>query len=123
MSSAALRWTFGPFMVDPANACLWHGTEVVALSPKAFDVLYYLVQHPNRVVTKDELLDAVWPETAVTDAVVRMAIAALRKALDDTAPPHFIATVQRRGYRFLAPVTVADASGLTAATPTPPASP
>src|SRR5499433_3486856 len=117
MSSAALRWTFGPFAVDPANACLWHGTEVVALSPKAFDVLHYLVQHPNRVVTKDELLDAVWPETAVTDAVVRMAIAALRKALDDTASSHFIATVQRRGYRFLASVTVADASGLTAATP------
>src|SRR5215813_557150 len=123
MSSAALRWTFGPFSVDPANACLWRGTEAVALSPKAFDVLHYLVQHPNRVVTKDELLDAVWPETAVTDAVVRMAIAALRKALDDTVPPRFIATVPRRGYRFLAPVTVADASELTAALPPPPASP
>jgi DNA-binding winged helix-turn-helix (wHTH) protein len=96
MSSAALRWTFGSFVVDPANACLWRGTEAVPLSPKAFDVLHYLVQHPNRVVTKDELLDAVWPETAVTDAVVRMAISALRKALDDTTPPRFIATVQRR---------------------------
>ena len=64
MSSAVLRWTFGPFAVDPANACLWRGTEAVALSPKAFDVLYYLVQHPNRVVTKDEILDAVWPETS-----------------------------------------------------------
>src|SRR5499425_2690412 len=111
MSSAAPRWTFGPFAVDPANACLWHGTEAVALSPKAFDVLHYLVQHPNRVVTKDELLDAVWPETAVTDAVVRVAIAALRKALADTTQPHrFIATVPRRGYRFLAPVTEANAS-------------
>ena len=51
MLSAARRWTFGPFVVDLANACLWRGTEVVALSPKAFDVLHYLVQHPNRVVT------------------------------------------------------------------------
>jgi DNA-binding response OmpR family regulator len=64
--------------VDPANACLWRGTEAVALS-QSFDVLHYLVQHPNRVVTKDELLDAVWPETAVTDAVVRAAIGILRK--------------------------------------------
>src|SRR5215813_1192538 len=123
MSSAALRWTFGPFAVDPANACLWRGTEAVALSSKAFDVLHYLIQHPNRIVTKDELLDTVWPDTAVTDAVVRVAIAALRKALDDTVPPRFIATVPRRGYRFLAPVTVADASGRTAATATPPAAP
>ena len=66
---------------------------------------------PNRLVTKDELLDAVWPETAVTDAVVRVAIGALRKVLADTTqPPRFIATVPRRGYRFLAPVTVADAA-------------
>ena len=119
MSSAVLRWTFGPFAVDPANACLWRGTEAVALSPKAFDVLHYLVQHPNRVVTKDEILDAVWPETAVTDAVVRVAIGALRKALDDTASPRFIATVPRRGYRFLVPVTVADASESTAVPPSP----
>ena len=123
MSSAALRWTFGPFVVDAANACLWRGIEAVALSPKAFDVLHYLVQRPNRVVSKDELLDAVWPETAVTDAVVRVAIATLRKALDDTTPPRFIATVPRRGYRFLAPVTVADTSELTAVIPPPPASP
>ena len=119
MSSAVLRWTFGPFAVDPANACLWRGTEAVALSPKAFDVLHYLVQHPNRVVTKDEILDAVWPETAVTDAVVRVAIGALRKALDDTASPRFIGTVPRRGYRFLVPVTVADASESTAVPPAP----
>jgi DNA-binding winged helix-turn-helix (wHTH) protein len=60
-------------------------------------------------VTKDALLDAVWPETAVSEAVVRVAIGVLRKALDDTAQtPRFIAPVSRRGYRFLAPVTVID---------------
>jgi class 3 adenylate cyclase len=74
--------------------------------PKTFDVLYYLVRHADRLVTKDEFLDAVWPETAVSDGVVRMAISALRKALDDTAQtPRFIATVPRRGYRFVAAVT------------------
>jgi predicted ATPase/DNA-binding winged helix-turn-helix (wHTH) protein len=96
----------------------------MALPPKAFDVLHYLVSHPNSLVTKDELLDAVWPETAVTDAVVRVAIGALRKALANTTQPHrFIVTVLRRGYRFLAPVTVADASASTAVTSTPQASP
>src|SRR6266498_3849926 len=109
MPTAVPCWTFGPFALDPANACLWRGAEAVLLPPKTFDVLHYLVRHPNRLVTKDELLDAVWPETAVTDAVVRVAIGALRKVLDDTTqPPRFIATVPRRGYRFLAPVTVID---------------
>src|SRR5438876_227563 len=108
MASAAARWTFGPFTVDLANACLWRGAEAVALAPKAFDVLHYLVAHPDRLVTKDELLDAVWPETAVSDTVVRVAIGVLRKALGDTLqPPRFIATVPRRGYRFLGPVTPA----------------
>jgi class 3 adenylate cyclase/DNA-binding winged helix-turn-helix (wHTH) protein/tetratricopeptide (TPR) repeat protein len=101
------QWAFDRFRVDPDHACLWHGAEVIALPPKAFDLLRYFVTHPDRVVTKDELLDAVWPETAVTDAVVRVTIGALRKVLGDTArTPQFIATVSRRGYRFLAPVTV-----------------
>src|SRR5215813_8867709 len=99
------QWVFGPFRLDPANACLWHGVAAVVLPPKAFDVLHYLVTHPDRLVTKDELLDALWPETAVTDAVLRVAIGALRKVLGDPAQtPRFIATVSRRGYRFLAPV-------------------
>src|SRR5262249_52209586 len=96
---------FADFRLDPATACLWHGTRVVALTPKTFDVLSCLVQHSNRLVTKDELLDAVWPETAISDAVVRIAIGELRRALGDTAQaPRFIATVHRRGYRFVAPV-------------------
>src|SRR5262245_46893798 len=105
MSPHVSRWTFGPFTLDEVNACLWCSDEAVALSPKAFDVLHYLVLHPGRLVTKDELLDAVWPATAVSEAVVRVAISALRKALDDTQlPARFIATVPRRGYRFLASV-------------------
>jgi DNA-binding winged helix-turn-helix (wHTH) protein/predicted ATPase len=122
MPSSVPLWNFGPFALDSTNACLWRGAEAVVLSPKAFDVLHYLVMHPDRLVTKDELLDAVWPGTTVTDAVVRVAIGALRKALDDTPPSRFIATVPRRGYRFLAPVTVTDAAARPAATPAPQAS-
>src|SRR5262252_1638014 len=102
----APQWLFEPFRLDPVNARLWRGAEVVALQPRVFDVLHYLVTHPHRLVTKDELLNAIWPETAVSDAVVRVAIGMLRKVLDDTAQtPRFIATVPRRGYRFLARVT------------------
>jgi DNA-binding winged helix-turn-helix (wHTH) protein/class 3 adenylate cyclase len=103
------QWFFGPFRLDTMAVRLWDGAIAVALPPKAFDVLHYLVTHPDRLVTKDELLDAVWPATAVTDAVVRVAIGVVRKALGETAQtPRYIATVPRRGYRFLAPVTPGD---------------
>src|SRR5499433_1597965 len=119
------QWRFADFRLDPDNACLWRGTQPIALTPKAFDVLHYLVTHPDQLVSKDTLLDAVWPETAVSDAVVRVAIGELRRALGDTVrAPQFIATVPRRGYRFLAPVTQAmppDAPRL--ASPAPPPAP
>jgi class 3 adenylate cyclase/DNA-binding winged helix-turn-helix (wHTH) protein/tetratricopeptide (TPR) repeat protein len=103
---AGPQWSFADFRLDPTNACLWRGVQAVALTPKVFDVLHYLVTHADRLVTKDALLEAVWPETAVSDGVVRMAIGTLRQALGDTArAPRYIATVQGRGYRFIAPVT------------------
>ena len=79
------QWVFDHFRFDPDHACLWRDAEAIILPPKTFAVLHYLVTHPDRLVTKDELLDAVWPETAVTDAVLRVAIGALRKVLGDTA--------------------------------------
>ena len=102
---ASPQWCFADFRLDPDNACLWRGTQSIALTPKAFEVLHYLVTHADRLLTKDTLLDAVWPETAVSDAVVRIAIGELRRALGDTVQAaRYIATVQRRGYRFVAPV-------------------
>src|SRR5262245_5962939 len=102
---ASPQWCFADFRLDPDNACLWRGTQPTALTPKAFAVLHYLVTHPDRLVTKGTLLDAVWPETAVSDAVVRIAIGEVRRALGDTTQAsRYIATVQRRGYRFVAPV-------------------
>src|SRR5919202_1421384 len=112
---ASSQWCFADFRLDPDNTCLWRGTQTVPLTPKAFDVLHYLVTHPDRLVTKDTLLDAVWPKTAVSEAVVRIAIGELRRALGDTAQrPRFIATVHRRGYPFLAP-----GGGDTGALPAP----
>src|SRR5262249_42643122 len=109
---ASPQWLFGDFRLDPANAWRWCGTQASALTPKAFDVLHYLVTHPDRLVSKDTLLDAVWPETAISDTVVRIAIGEVRRALGDTAQaPRFIATMHRRGHRFVAQVTVVDQSG------------
>jgi DNA-binding winged helix-turn-helix (wHTH) protein len=109
--SSAAQWHFGAFRLDPAHACLWRGEDALVLPPKPFAVLQYLVTHADRLVTKAELLDAVWPETAISDAVLRVAIGTVRKVLDDPAPrPRYIATVPRRGYRFLAPVAVTHAS-------------
>jgi DNA-binding winged helix-turn-helix (wHTH) protein/tetratricopeptide (TPR) repeat protein len=100
------HWLFAPFRLDPDQACLWHGAQAQRLTPKAFDVLHYLVTHPDRLVTKDELFEALWPQTAVSEAALRVCIGEVRKALGETAHvPSYIATVHRRGYRFLAPVT------------------
>src|SRR5215468_1118947 len=118
---SASQWAFGPFRLDPEHACLWCAVQAIPLPPKVFAVLHYLVTHPDRLVTKDELLDAVWSETFVSDAVVRVTIGALRKILGETAQtPRFIATVPRRGYRFLA--SVAEATGVVSS-PIGPATP
>jgi predicted ATPase/DNA-binding winged helix-turn-helix (wHTH) protein len=92
--------------LDPANALLWRGHDRVALPPKPFEVLCCLVKRAGQLVTKDELLDAVWPNLHVTESSLSFSINALRIALgDDTKAPRYIETVTRRGYRFIAPVS------------------
>ena len=99
----------GPFRVDLRNECLWHGAEALHLRPKTFAVLRYFVTHPGRLVTKEELLAAVWPETVVHEAALNICISQLRRVLgDDPLAPRFIATVHRRGYRFIAALTVSE---------------
>jgi DNA-binding winged helix-turn-helix (wHTH) protein len=100
------QWSFGPFRLDAATARLWRGDQVVPLSPKAFEVLRVLVMHAGSLVTKQALLDAVWPDTTVVDAVLKVCVGQLRKVLGDhPRAPRFIETAHRRGYRFVAPVT------------------
>src|SRR5882724_8641158 len=102
---------FGPFRLDLANAALWRAEQPVTLRPKTFDLLTYLVTHAGQVVTKAALLDALWPETAVGEGVLKTGMNELRKALGETAKaPQWIATVHRRGYRFVAPVTMVESA-------------
>lgn len=96
--------SFDKFRLDAANQCLWRGGQRVSMAPRPFAVLRYLVEHPQQLVTHDEMLDALWPETYVLPQVLRTYILELRKLLeDDPARPRFIETVPKRGYRFLAP--------------------
>ena len=111
------HWHFAEFRLDPDNACLWQGTRALLVPPKAFALLQYLVTHAGRLVTKEELLEACWPETAVSEGILKVHMAQLRQTLGETGrTARCIATVHRRGYRFVAPVT---AAGLAAATPPP----
>src|SRR5262245_56301053 len=99
---------FPPFHLDTVNEQLWRDGALVALRPKTFAVLHYLAAHPGRLITQGELLAEVWAGSAVSDGLLRSYICELRRALDDNAAqPRFIATVSRRGYRFVAGVTVA----------------
>src|SRR5262245_44264488 len=97
---------FDAFRLDPVNHRLWRGEERVTLAPKAFDVLRYLVQHADRVVTQQEILEAVWRDTYVNPEVVKKYVLEVRKVLGDRSDrPSFIETFPRRGYQFVAPVS------------------
>jgi predicted ATPase/DNA-binding winged helix-turn-helix (wHTH) protein len=96
---------FGTFRFDEGNECLWQGAEAIPLRPKPFAVLKYLLAREGALVTKKQLLDDIWPETHVSDSVLKDCIRQLRQALgDDAQSPQFIETAHRRGYRFIAPV-------------------
>src|SRR5262249_39435889 len=96
---------FLPSRLDLVSHRLWRGNQRVTLGPKAFDVLRYLVQHADRLVTQEEILEAVWPDTHVNPEVVKKYVLEIRKALGDRSDrPTFIETFPRRGYQFVAPV-------------------
>jgi DNA-binding winged helix-turn-helix (wHTH) protein len=106
-----MQWRFGPFRLDLEHACLWRQTQRVPLRPKTFDLLVYLVTRPGELVSREALLEAIWPDTVVAEGVLTTSVGELRKVLGETAKhPRFIATVHRRGYRFLAPVTAVESS-------------
>src|SRR5207247_11178479 len=91
-----------PMWLDLANERLWCGGQALALRPKTFALLRYLVEHPGQLLTKAALLEALWPEAMVSEVVLSVCIRELRQVLDDDArAPRFIETVHRRGYRFI----------------------
>jgi Tol biopolymer transport system component/DNA-binding winged helix-turn-helix (wHTH) protein len=101
-------YTFGPYQLDPSERLLSRDGTALALTPKAFDLLVYLVERHGRLVEKTTLLNALWPDTVVEEANVAYNIAALRKVLGDgRGDAQFIETVPTRGYRFVAPVVEA----------------
>jgi pimeloyl-ACP methyl ester carboxylesterase len=114
--------TFGRFRLDPVSGHLYKDGTPVPLAPKAFAVLQCLVESAGRLVAKKELFDRVWPGVFVGDAVLKVTIRDIRKALgDDSRSPLYIETAHRRGYRFIH--TVMDdiaAVGSPASTSAPP---
>jgi eukaryotic-like serine/threonine-protein kinase len=94
-------YEFGPFRVDPEKELLLRGDEAVALTPKTFQILLVLVRHSNEIVTKEDMLKTVWPDTFVEEANLSRNIFLLRKALGETPQDHqYIVTVPGRGDRF-----------------------
>jgi DNA-binding winged helix-turn-helix (wHTH) protein/tetratricopeptide (TPR) repeat protein len=104
MSAESYR-LFSPYQLDPRNERLLRGAELIPLRPKPFALLRYMVEHPGRLVTHEELRKAIWPTTFVGEGVLRLYLREVRAALgDDAESPKFIETIARRGYRFIAEV-------------------
>src|SRR5579864_4108387 len=98
-------YEFSGFRLDPDQRILMHGGELVSLTPKGFEALLFLVQNSGRVLEKDELMKALWPESFVEEGNLSQQIFLLRKALGDDQNGHsFIRTIPRRGYKFVVPV-------------------
>ena len=100
-----MRYAFREFELDTETFELRHTGAVLSLEPKAFNVLQYLLEHRDRVVPKDELLQQLWPEQAVTDWALTYCLNQIRKAVDDTGRKNqVIKTVHGRGYHFVASI-------------------
>jgi DNA-binding winged helix-turn-helix (wHTH) protein/tetratricopeptide (TPR) repeat protein len=98
-------YEFGPFQLDPTERTLSRDGAIVSLTPKAVETLLCLVRNQGRVLTKDELLKQIWPDTFVEEVNLAVNISAIRKALGENPQDcRFIATVPGRGYRFVAEV-------------------
>jgi DNA-binding winged helix-turn-helix (wHTH) protein/tetratricopeptide (TPR) repeat protein len=94
-------YEFGPFRVDPARETLLKAGVAVPLTPKTFQILLVLVRHGQEIVTKDDLMKSVWPDTFVEEANLSRNIFMLRKAMGETAQDHrYIVTIPGRGYRL-----------------------
>jgi DNA-binding winged helix-turn-helix (wHTH) protein/Tfp pilus assembly protein PilF len=110
----ATGYQFGAFRFDLVAYRVARGQKPLDLTPKLLDLLLYFLERPATLVTKEELLDALWPDANVTENALAQAVSELRQGLgDDASAPQFIRTVARRGYRFIAPVTTISERQLT----------
>jgi TolB-like protein/DNA-binding winged helix-turn-helix (wHTH) protein/Tfp pilus assembly protein PilF len=113
-------YAFGEFCLDAKNRVLRLGEKPIALTPKAFEVLLLLIQQSGQVVSKDELMRTIWPDSFVEESNLTQTVFMLRRALGETAVQRYILTVQGRGYRFAAEVKeVSGSAGPAPGTSTP----
>ncbi len=105
-----LYYSFADFRVDVEKRRLWCGEELVSVTPKVFDTLLVLLEHPGEVLEKERLMELLWPDSFVEESNLAQNIAVLRKALGEDRKQHkFIITIPGRGYRFVGdPVTVSE---------------
>ena len=114
-------YEFSGFVLDPDERRLLRDGELVRLRPKSFDLLLALLQSPGSLRTRDELVQALWPEAVIEEHGLTVCVSALRKALeDDDEPPRFVETVRGHGYRFIAPVQVRERAPAAGPPPTMP---
>ncbi len=105
-------YDFGPFRLDPGQRVLLRHGELIPVAPKAFDTLLALVESEGRVLEKDELLKAVWPDSFVEEGSLAQNISILRKTLGENAKgQQYIQTIPKRGYRFVVPVVIPNGNG------------
>src|SRR5213593_4754808 len=98
---------FGPFRIDSMKRVLWRNGELVQLTSKSLDTLLVLVEHRGEIVTKDDLMKALWPDTVVEENNLTQQISTLRKVLGEKVGEHrYLVTVPGRGYRFVGEVSV-----------------
>jgi DNA-binding winged helix-turn-helix (wHTH) protein len=122
-SSGYLEFSFGPFRLIPEQQLLLQDGNPVSVGARGLELLRVLVEHSGRVVSKDELIACIWPDTCVSESNLKVQIAALRRALGEgRRGERYVATVSGRGYRFVAPVKRQDpfrGQGKTAVAPEP----
>ena len=105
VGTAAGDFRLGEWLVQPSLNRLSRGSEGVHIRPKLMDVLSFLAQHAGEVVSKDEIIAAVWARQYMAESVLTRSIAELRRILgDNAAEPRFVETITKRGYRLVAPV-------------------
>ena len=104
-----MQFTFGDYVLDPERRELAHRAQVVPVGPQVFDLLLHLVRNRDRVVSKDDLLQAVWNGRIVSESTITSHINAVRKAIGDTGEEqHLVRTVARKGFRFVGEVRVSE---------------
>ena len=106
-------YAFGPFRVDPDKQTLLRGSEPIAVTPKTFQLLLVLLRHGNEIVTKDELMKSVWPDTFVEETNLTRNVFALRKALGESEQNRYIITVPGQGYRLAEDVNLLSESKIS----------